>query len=311
MMDNSPRRSESAERITARAGVMTRRGFVKMVTFGGGAVLAVGPDALRLREAAAQDQVTLLTAKFDVRRAELDAVIDQDLIGANAYRIRQVSLEEARRRLVQVTEDARSRSETNTAALAVLEEKRTKAQLSADRARQNMESLRIVASMDGIVSVRPNNDMGEMIIIGGEAPPYRVGDSVFSGRPVVDVLDVFDPGSHGSTYGGNPLGCAIARAALAVLEDEALAARAAELGDWLMKELRKLDFPVIKEIRGRGLMVGIELTVPARATCEALKERGMLCKETHEHVIRLAPPLVVRKDELTWAVEQLRAVLRS
>lgn len=126
-----------------------------------------------------------------------------------------------------------------------------------------------------------------------------------------NVLDVFDPGSHGSTYGGNPLGCAIARTALAVLEDEGLAARAAELGDWLMKELRSFDFPVIREIRGRGLMVGIELTVPARATCEALKERGMLCKETHEHVIRLAPPLVVTKDELTWAVEQLRGVLSS
>lgn len=140
--------------------------------------------------ATAQDQVALLTAKFDVRRAELDAVIGQDLIGANAFRIRQVSLEEARRRLVQVTEDARSRTETNRAALAVLEEKRAKAQLSADRARQNMESLQIIAPMDGIVSVRENNDMGGMIIMGVEAPAYRVGDSTFSGRPVVDVLDV-------------------------------------------------------------------------------------------------------------------------
>lgn len=124
-----------------------------------------------------------------------------------------------------------------------------------------------------------------------------------------EVLEVFDPGSHGSTYGGNPLGCAVARTALRVLEEEELTGRAAELGDWFAAELRGIDAPVVREVRGRGLMVGIELAVPARAACEALKQRGMLCKETHDFVIRIAPPLVVTRDELEWALEQVRAVL--
>lgn len=124
-----------------------------------------------------------------------------------------------------------------------------------------------------------------------------------------DLMDVFEPGSHGSTYGGNPLGCAVARTALRVLEDEALAARAAELGGWFVERVRGVQSPVVKEVRGRGLMVGIELTGPARPYCEALEQRGMLCKETHERVIRLAPPLVVTRDELEWALAQLRAVL--
>jgi hypothetical protein len=141
--------------------------------------------------AAAQDDVSLLTARFDVRRAELDAVIGADLLGANEYQIRQLSLEEARRRLDQVLEDAESRKVTNEAALTVLEEKRTKAQLTADRARQNMESLIVAAPMDGLVSVRPNMDAsGGIMIMGVEQPPYRIGDNVNSGRPVIDVLDM-------------------------------------------------------------------------------------------------------------------------
>ena len=121
-----------------------------------------------------------------------------------------------------------------------------------------------------------------------------------------EVLGVFRPGSHGSTYGGNPLACAVARAALRVIEDEALADRSAELGAWLLYELRKLRHPHIKEIRGRGLLIGIELMVPARSYCERLKDLGLLCKETHDYVIRLAPPLIVTQDELAWAVGQLR-----
>jgi ornithine--oxo-acid transaminase len=123
------------------------------------------------------------------------------------------------------------------------------------------------------------------------------------------VLGLLEPGSHGSTYGGNPLGCAVARTALQVLEDEHLAERAAELGAWLLAELRNLNSPVVREIRGRGLMVGLELTKPARPYCEALMERGVLCKETHDLVIRLAPPLVVTQEELGWVLEQVRAVL--
>ena len=121
-----------------------------------------------------------------------------------------------------------------------------------------------------------------------------------------EILGVFRPGSHGSTYGGNPLACAVARAALGVIEDERLPDRSAELGAWLLYELRKLRHPHIKAIRGRGLLIGIELLVPARSYCERLKELGLLCKETHDFVIRLAPPLVISEEDLAWAVGQVR-----
>jgi len=123
-----------------------------------------------------------------------------------------------------------------------------------------------------------------------------------------EILGVFNPGSHGSTYGGNPLGCAVARTALRVLQEEKLCERSAELGAWFLSELRKISHPNIKEIRGRGLLVGIELKVPARSYCERLKEAGMLCKETHDFVIRIAPPLIVERAELAWAVERVRSV---
>ncbi len=126
-----------------------------------------------------------------------------------------------------------------------------------------------------------------------------------------EVLGVFRPGSHGSTYGGNPLACAVARAALQVIEEERLADRAAELGAWLLYELRKISHPHIKQVRGRGLLVGIELGVPARPYCERLKDLGLLCKETHDYVIRLAPPLVISKEDLSWAVAQLRKAFES
>jgi ornithine--oxo-acid transaminase len=121
-----------------------------------------------------------------------------------------------------------------------------------------------------------------------------------------EILGVFRPGSHGSTYGGNPLACAVARAALRVIVEEQLADRSAELGAWLLYELRKIRHPHIKEIRGRGLLVGIELMVSARGYCEKLKLLGLLCKETHDFVIRLAPPLVIGEEDLAWAVAQLR-----
>ena len=122
-----------------------------------------------------------------------------------------------------------------------------------------------------------------------------------------EILGVFRPGSHGSTYGGNPLACAVARAALRVIVEERLADRSAELGAWLLYELRKIRHPHIKEIRGRGLLIGIELLVPARSYCERLKDLGMLCKETHDAVIRLAPPLIISQEDLAWAVAQVRA----
>ena len=121
-----------------------------------------------------------------------------------------------------------------------------------------------------------------------------------------DVMDVFDPGSHGSTYGGNPLGCAVARTALAVIEEEDLSTRSAELGAWFLSELREIQHPLIQEMRGRGLLIGVELKVAARPFCEALMREGLLCKETHERVVRFAPPLVTSREDLEWALEKIR-----
>jgi ornithine--oxo-acid transaminase len=121
-----------------------------------------------------------------------------------------------------------------------------------------------------------------------------------------EILGVFRPGSHGSTYGGNPLACAVARAALRVIEEEGLVDRSAELGAWLLYELQKIRHPHIVEVRGRGLHVGIQLTVAARSYCERLMELGLLCKETHDYVIRLAPPLIISEQDLAWAVGQVR-----
>jgi ornithine--oxo-acid transaminase len=126
-----------------------------------------------------------------------------------------------------------------------------------------------------------------------------------------EVLGVFGPGSHGSTFGGNPLGCAVAREALQVLHDEQLVERSAREGAWLLEQLRSLRHPAIKAVRGRGLMCAIELHEPARPFCEALQQLGVLCKETHGTVIRISPPLVVSRDDLAWAVHQLRAVFED
>lgn len=126
-----------------------------------------------------------------------------------------------------------------------------------------------------------------------------------------EVMDVFSPGSHGSTYGGNPLGCAVARTALDVIQDEKLEQRSAELGGWFLGELRKIEHPKIREIRGRGLLVGVELTEAARPFCEALMHRGLLCKETHDFVVRIAPPLVVTRDDLEWALAQIRETFEA
>jgi ornithine--oxo-acid transaminase len=126
-----------------------------------------------------------------------------------------------------------------------------------------------------------------------------------------DILGVFEPGSHGSTFGGNPLACAVSIAALDVLVDEKLVDRSLELGTYFMDELKKIDNPVIKEVRGKGLFIGVELNEPARRHCEALKAEGLLCKETHENVIRFAPPLVISKEELDWALERIRKILSA
>lgn len=124
-----------------------------------------------------------------------------------------------------------------------------------------------------------------------------------------DILGVFNPGSHGSTFGGNPLACAVSMAALEVLEDENLVEKSFELGNYMQDELRKINNPIIKDVRGRGLFIGVELSESARPFCEKLKDEGLLCKETHETVIRFAPPLVISKDDLDWAIDKVKKVL--
>ncbi|MCX6144833.1 MAG: aminotransferase class III-fold pyridoxal phosphate-dependent enzyme, partial [Ignavibacteriales bacterium] len=126
-----------------------------------------------------------------------------------------------------------------------------------------------------------------------------------------DILSVFQPGDHGSTFGGNPLAAATARAALRVIVEENLVQRSYELGHYFMERLRTISSSHLKHVRGRGLWIGLVLDEPARPYCEALKDRGVLCKETHECVIRIAPPLVITKDEIDWAFEQINSVLTS
>jgi ornithine--oxo-acid transaminase len=125
-----------------------------------------------------------------------------------------------------------------------------------------------------------------------------------------EVMSVLHPGEHGSTFGGNPLACAVARAALKVLVEEDMIGNAARMGDYLMSQLSRLSHPAIREVRGRGLLIAVELHPEAggaRRLCEALMRRGLLCKETHTHTIRFAPPLVIRRDEIDWAMERIAA----
>jgi len=129
-----------------------------------------------------------------------------------------------------------------------------------------------------------------------------------------EVLGVFKPGDHGSTFGGNPLGCAVARAALRVLIEENMIENAATLGEYFMEQLKEINSPHVKEVRGKGLLIGIELNHTeggARRFCEALQAEGILCKETHQHVIRLAPPLIIQRGNIDWALEKIARVLNS
>ena len=129
-----------------------------------------------------------------------------------------------------------------------------------------------------------------------------------------DVMDVFNPGSHGSTFGGNPIAAAIGLEAIRQMENEEFAARSHELGAYLKDKLSAIQSPLIKEVRGMGLLVGLEIDpayATARAVCENLMARGMLCKETHETVVRFAPPLIISKEEIDWAVEQITQTLKD
>jgi ornithine--oxo-acid transaminase len=128
-----------------------------------------------------------------------------------------------------------------------------------------------------------------------------------------EILGLFKPGEHGSTFGGSPMAAAIGIAALEVLDEEHLAKRSTELGEYFMGELRKIDAPVVKEVRGRGLLIGVELHPEAggaRRYCEMLQDEGILAKETHDNVIRFAPPLVIDKSDLDWALAKIADVLK-
>jgi ornithine--oxo-acid transaminase len=129
-----------------------------------------------------------------------------------------------------------------------------------------------------------------------------------------DVMEVFTPGDHGSTFGGNPLASAVGLEALNILVEDNLAEHSAEMGTYLLDELAAIKSPLIKELRGRGLFIGIEIEpsmATARKICEALMARGLLSKETHSTVVRLAPPLIISKTEIDWAVTQIREVLQE
>ena len=129
-----------------------------------------------------------------------------------------------------------------------------------------------------------------------------------------EVLGTFTPGDHGSTFGGNPIACAVARQALKVIVEEHMVENAAAMGEYFMGQLKKIESPWIREVRGKGLMIGVEL-IPeaggARHYCEKLMEKGLLCKETHENVIRFAPPLVIQRDEIDWALERIESVFKE
>jgi ornithine--oxo-acid transaminase len=127
-----------------------------------------------------------------------------------------------------------------------------------------------------------------------------------------DLLGLFKPGEHGSTFGGNPLAAAVARASLRVIRDENLAERSHELGEYFLEQLAEIPSPHVKEVRGKGLLIGVELKPEAegaRRFCEAMQDKGILAKETHDNVIRFAPPLVIDKDTIDWALPSIREVL--
>ncbi|HSH03051.1 MAG TPA: ornithine--oxo-acid transaminase [Anaerolineae bacterium] len=149
----------------------------------------------------------------------------------------------------------------------------------------------------------------DMIIIGKAlSGGFYPVSAVVADKP---LLGLFKPGDHGSTYGGNPLGAAVGQAALTVLVEENLSQRSAELGEYFKGRLERIESEHIKEVRGRGLWIGLELHSRARPFCEALQQRGILCKETHENTIRFAPPLTITREDLDWAIEHIEAVLMA
>ncbi len=150
----------------------------------------------------------------------------------------------------------------------------------------------------------------DIVIIGKAlAGGFYPVSAVLADKP---ILGLFTPGEHGSTFGGNPLAAAVARAALKVMRDEKLAERAMELGTYFVEQLSEIPSPHVKEVRGKGLLIGVELKPEAggaRRFCEAMKARGILAKETHDNVIRFAPPLVIDRETIEWALPAIRETL--
>ncbi|RAS74671.1 ornithine--oxo-acid transaminase [Priestia endophytica] len=125
-----------------------------------------------------------------------------------------------------------------------------------------------------------------------------------------EILGVFNPGSHGSTFGGNPLACAVSLASLDVIQDENLVKKSFDLGNYFKEQLEKIQSSIVKEVRGKGLFIGVELHEKARPYCEKLKAEGLLCKETHDTVIRFAPPLIIEQEDLDWAIDKIKKILQ-
>jgi len=150
----------------------------------------------------------------------------------------------------------------------------------------------------------------DVVIIGKAlAGGFYPVSAVLADKP---ILGLFTPGEHGSTFGGNPLAAAVSRAALRVIRDEKLAERSQELGEYFVEQLSEISSPHVKEVRGRGLLIGVELKPEAKGArrfCEALQKKGILAKETHDNVIRFAPPLVIDKETIDWALPAIREVL--
>ena len=153
--------------------------------------------------------------------------------------------------------------------------------------------------------VRPDVTIVGKALAGGFYPV----SAVLADKP---LLGLFKAGEHGSTFGGNPLAAAVARASLQVIRDEKLAERAQQLGEYFIEQLSEIPSPHVKEVRGKGLLIGVELKPEAggaRRFCEALQTKGILAKETHDNVIRFAPPLVIDKETIDWALPSIREVL--
>ncbi|ROL57834.1 ornithine--oxo-acid transaminase [Bacteroidetes/Chlorobi group bacterium Naka2016] len=153
------------------------------------------------------------------------------------------------------------------------------------------------------------NVQPDLVIIGKALSGGFYPVSAVLGRK--EVLGVFKPGDHGSTFGGNPLAAAVARESLKVLLEEGMIENSYNLGKYFLEQLKKIQSKHIVEVRGKGLWIGVELDGPARPYCERLKDEGILCKETHDHVIRFAPPLVIKKEEIDWALERIEKVIKS